>query len=56
MSSESNKLLCAILSACLIYLIASFLSELLYSIDKKKNVKLSYNLEEVSNSKNLYKK
>ena len=31
MSSESNKLLCAILSALLIYLLASFLSEILYN-------------------------
>ena len=45
MSSESNKLLCAILSAFLIYLLASFLSELLYNTDKKKDIKLSYSLE-----------
>ncbi len=44
MSSDSNKLLCAILSAFLVYLLASFVSELFYSVDKKK-VKLSYNLE-----------
>ena len=44
MSSESNKLLCAVLSALLIYLLASFLSELLYNTDKK-NIKLSYSLE-----------
>ena len=44
MSSDSNKLLCAILFAFLVYLLASFVSELFYSVDKKK-VKLSYNLE-----------
>ena len=47
MSSESNKLLCAILSALLIYLLASFLSELLYNTDKKKDIKLSYSLEKI---------
>ena len=40
MSSDSNKLLCAILFAFLVYLLASFVSELFYSVDKKK-VKLS---------------
>ena len=47
MSSELNKLLCAILSALLIYLLASFLSELLYNTDKKKDIKLSYSLEKI---------
>ena len=47
MSSESNKLLCAVLSALLIYLLASFLSELLYNKDKKKDIKLSYSLEKI---------
>ena len=47
MSSESNKLLCAILSALLIYLLASFLSELLYNTDNKKDIKLSYSLEKI---------
>ncbi len=57
MSSESNKLLCAILSSLLVYLLASFLSELLYDLEKKKNIKLSYNLEEVDdkNDKSLTK-
>ena len=36
MSSESNKLLCAILSAILVLLLASFISELLYNKEKKK--------------------
>ena len=47
MSSELNKLLCAILSALLIYLLASFLSELLYNTNKKKDIKLSYSLEKI---------
>ena len=47
MSSESNKLLCAILSTILVYLLASFVSELFYNENKKKNIKLSYNLEEL---------
>ena len=47
MSSELNKVFCAILSAILIYLLASFISELLYNVDKKKVIKLSYNLENV---------
>ena len=47
MSSELNKALCAILSAMLVYLLASFLSELLYNVDKKKVTKLSYNIENV---------
>ena len=45
MSSELNKIFCAILSAILVYLLASFLSELLYNVDKKKGMKLSYNIE-----------
>tara|TARA_X000000950_G_C13800978_1_gene613518 strand:+ start:603 stop:1157 length:555 start_codon:yes stop_codon:yes gene_type:complete len=45
MSSESNKLLCAILSAFLIYLLASFLSELIYKTEEKKEIKLSYYIE-----------
>ena len=44
MASESNKLLCAILSAILVYLLASFISELLYKKDNKKNIKLSYSI------------
>ena len=47
MSSDLNKLFCAILSAILVYLLASFLSELLYNLDKKKTIKLSYNIENV---------
>ena len=46
MSSESNKLLCAILSTILVLLLASFISELLYNKEKKKN-KLSYSIEQI---------
>ena len=45
MSSESNKLLCAILSAILVYLLASFFSELVYKTEEKKTIKLSYYIE-----------
>ena len=38
MSSDSNKLLCAILSAILIYMLASFISELVYNVEKKKKM------------------
>ena len=55
MSSESNKLLCAILSAILVYLLASFMSELVYNIEENKNAKLSYSLEKTENSDNLDK-
>ena len=47
MSSELNKMFCAILFAILVYLLAAFLSELLYDVDKKKVTKLSYNIENV---------
>ena len=49
MSSELNKIFCAILSSILVYLLASFLSELLYNVDKKKVMKLSYNIENTEN-------
>ena len=56
MSSELNKVFCAILSAVLVYLLASFLSELLYNVDKKKIIKLSYFIENVEDkSKDLNK-
>ena len=56
MSSELNKIFCAILSAILVYLFASFLSELLYNVEKKKVIKLSYNIEDLeSKNKNLDK-
>ena len=53
MSSESNKLLCAILSAILVYLLASFMSELVYNVEEKKIAKLSYSLEKIEKSNKL---
>ena len=50
MSSELNKIFCAILSAILVYLLASFLSELLYNANNKKATKLSYNIENVEDN------
>ena len=47
MTSELNKIFCAVLSAILVYLLASFVSELLYNVDKKKAIKLSYDIENV---------
>ena len=41
MSAEFNKVLCAILSAVLVFLLASFLGDLLYNTETK-NEKLSY--------------
>ena len=41
MSAELNKILCAILSAILVLLLSSFISELLYH-PKKSNGKISY--------------
>ena len=56
MSSELNKIFCAILSAILVFLLASFLSELLYNVNEKKVTKLSYNIEDVEvNNKDLNK-
>lgn len=49
MSSESNKLLCAILSAILVLLLASFISELIYDTGKEKN-KISYSIEQVEDN------
>ena len=53
MSSESNKLLCAILSAILVYLLASFMSELVYNVEEKKNAILSYSLGKIENTNKL---
>ena len=50
MSSELNKIFCAILSAVLVYLLAFFISELMYNVDKKKSIQLSYNIEDVENN------
>ena len=53
MSSELNKIFCAILSAILVYLLASFISELLYNVDKKKDTELSYNIESVDDKNKI---
>ena len=45
MSAEFNKVLCAILSAVLVLLLSSFISELLYH-PKKTDGKISYLIEE----------
>ena len=45
MSAEFNKVLCAILSAVLVLLLASFISELLYH-PKISDGKVSYVVEE----------
>ena len=44
MSAELNKILCAILSAILVFLLASFISELLYH-PVSETKKLSYQVE-----------
>ena len=44
MSSELNKVLCAILSALLVYMLASFIGDLVYHPETK-NKKLSYKVE-----------
>ena len=46
MSFEINKLFCAILAAILLYLLASFVSELLYHANDIKKIKLSYSIED----------
>ena len=48
MSSETNKLLCAILTSVLFLLLTSFISELIYTSDKT-NEKVSYIIEDTSN-------
>ena len=45
MSAEFNKILCAILTAILVLLLSSFISELLYH-PKKSNGKVSYLIED----------
>ena len=51
MSAELNKVLCAILSAILVLLLSSFISELLYH-PKDSDEKVSYLIEE----ENLFQK
>ena len=54
MSSETNKLLCAILTAFLFFLLTSFIGDLIYHYDKKVK-SLSYFVEEndITNTSNL---
>ena len=46
MSFEINKLMCALLSALLVYLMASFIEELIYHKDKKEKSDLAYYIGE----------
>ena len=46
MSFEINKLMCAFLSAILIYLLSSFIGDLIYHSEKNKKIKLSYKIED----------
>ena len=51
MSFELNKLLCAFFTAVLVFLLASFLSELLYHTESSKDKKLSYYIEKANDNK-----
>ena len=51
MSFEINKLLCALLVAILLYLLSSFIGDLLYNTEKINKVKLSYYIEDSSQTK-----
>ena len=53
MSSELNKLFCAILSAILVYLFASFISELLYHVEPTKKLSLSYYTDTIESPSNI---
>ncbi|MDA9558455.1 hypothetical protein N9R86_00605 [Alphaproteobacteria bacterium] len=52
MSFEINKLMCALLVAILLYLLSSFIGDLLYKTEKLNKVKLSYYIEDRSQTKN----
>ena len=52
MSFEINKLLCAVLIALLLYLLSSFIGELIYKPEKINKVKLSYYIEDNTKTKN----
>ena len=45
MSFEINKLMCAILVAALLYLLSSFIGDLIYKPEKVNKIKLSYYIE-----------
>ena len=48
MSFEINKLMCALLVAVLLYLLSSFIGDLLYKTEKLNKIKLSYYIEDSS--------
>ena len=48
MSFEINKLMCALLVAVLLYLLSSFIGDLLYNTEKLNKIKLSYYIEDSS--------
>ena len=48
MSFEINKLICALLVSILLYLLSSFIGDLLYKTEKLNKVKLSYYIEDSS--------
>ena len=48
MSFEINKLMCALLVAILLYLLSSFIGDLLYKTEKLNKIKLSYYVEDSS--------
>ena len=48
MSFEINKLMCALLVSILLYLLSSFIGDLLYKPEKLNKVKLSYFIEDSS--------
>ena len=50
MSYESNKLLCAVLTGLLFYLLTSFIGDLIYKNDNDKKVSLSYFIEDLKNN------
>ena len=51
MSFEINKLMCSLLVAILLYLLSSFIGDLLYKTENLKKVKLSYYVEDSSQIK-----
>lgn len=52
MSFEINKLMCALLVAILLYLLSSFIGDLLYKPEKINKIKLSYYIEDSTQIKN----
>ncbi len=54
MSSGMNQLMCAFLVAILLYLLSSFVGDLIYKVEKVDKVKLSYYLEDSAKITNDY--